>query len=402
MKKNKFIKNLIILLLIFAISFSCGCNLSIIPKRVKTDYFKQDVFKSKPITNNIHLFTFKGTHYELGEKMGKILNELDVELKKLSDKKKANYLNQLKVIKKYNPGFVDYMKGVASGLGIEYNETGEISFLTNLMNLDFACSAVYVSNKITNDKSNYAARNFDFPGYQGNIQIYKIKDAYDIIGHSFMFCYPYLLDGMNEHGLVVIVNMVVDSTRNAVRYPYPTPSYTGIEAIMAVRIILEKCKNTDEAIKLLSTMPVNFNGPPVHLLIGDASGKSVIVEFDVENKGRSIFIKRDNNIEYQLMTNFPIHTNGYKGNMGYKQGKGKRFDVLREEFENNYNIIISRKFIENTLYKVRMSDDTREMNQGMSAGINTVIRLVYDLNKKEIYITSQEDDFKKEYMIDFK
>jgi hypothetical protein len=51
------------------------------------------------------------------------------------------------------------------------------------------------------------------------------------------------------------------------------------------------------------------------------------------------------------------------------------------------------------LQKARMSKETREMNQGMSGSINTLIRLAYDLDRREVRCWTYEDNFVKESVI---
>jgi predicted choloylglycine hydrolase len=215
-----------------------------------------------------------------------------------------------------------------------------------------------------------------------------------------MFGYPYMLNGMNECGLSVMANMNLDSTKKAVKYPYPLPDYAGIESTLVVRIILETCKDAAEAKNLLSKISVQFSGPPVHYLIGDDKGNSFIAEIKPEEKGKVKFVERQADADYQIVTNFSIDTKGYNGNMGYKEGRCIRYETLEKRFNAMENKMVDHKFIESALNDVKMSNETRIMNQGMGKQSNTVLRSIYDLNNKTAYYYTSEDNFKEYYIID--
>lgn len=81
-------------------------------------------------------------------------------------------------------------------------------------------------------------------------------------------------DGMNEHGLAIGMaavdpgNMPVD------------PSKETISSLDIIREILDHARNVNEAIAILQDYNIDFEGgPPLHYLIADTKGKSVLVEF---------------------------------------------------------------------------------------------------------------------------
>lgn len=88
-----------------------------------------------------------------------------------------------------------------------------------------------------------------------------------------LFAPYYLQDGMNQYG-VAVADMSVDG----VRTPYD-PAKPSVFHSLAMRLILDYAKDTDEAVELLKQYNIYFVAETCHLLIGDAAGKSAVIEF---------------------------------------------------------------------------------------------------------------------------
>jgi hypothetical protein len=86
---------------------------------------------------------------------------------------------------------------------------------------------------------------------------------------------PFLpFDGMNEHGLAVGMAAVPAGGMR------PDPSKETISSLMIIRQVLDHAKDVDEALAIFETHNVDMaGGPPIHYLIADVSGRSVLVEF---------------------------------------------------------------------------------------------------------------------------
>lgn len=121
------------------------------------------------------------------------------------------------------------------------------------------------------------------------------------------------LDGMNEKGLVVSVNMIQDNSTIEQNSEKPDLTTTT-----AVRFLLDKAATTDEAIKLLSGYDLHASmGYMVHFAISDITGHSVCVEYI--NNEMSV-------IETPVVTNFYL-TAGEKYGIGTEQSH-ERYDIL--------------------------------------------------------------------------
>ena len=126
------------------------------------------------------------------------------------------------------------------------------------------------------------------------------------------------LDGMNEAGLAVSVNMIQDSA--AIKQDTDKPDITTTTAI---RLLLDQAGDVDEALELLGQYDLHGSmGMMIHFAIADSTGRSVAVEY-VDNK--------------MVVTETPVLTNFYLAEGG-KQGIGtqqshERYDILMNQLE---------------------------------------------------------------------
>jgi hypothetical protein len=101
-------------------------------------------------------------------------------------------------------------------------------------------------------------------------------------------------DGMNEHGLVVGMAAVPPGQMR----PDPAKETTG--SLRVIRNMLDHASNVDEAVAILQSYNIDFEGgPPLHYLIADPSGRSVLVEF---YQGEMVIMP--NETPWHLATNF--------------------------------------------------------------------------------------------------
>lgn len=123
------------------------------------------------------------------------------------------------------------------------------------------------------------------------------------------------LDGMNEAGLAVSVNMIQDAS--SIDQDTDKPDLTTTTAI---RLLLDKAGSVEEALELLTQYDLHGSmGMMIHFAIADASGRSVAVEY-INNE--------------MVVTETPVLTNFYLAE-GEKQGIGtaqshERYELLLE------------------------------------------------------------------------
>ena len=109
----------------------------------------------------------------------------------------------------------------------------------------------------------------------------------------------YTLDGMNEHGLAI--------ASASVPYGKDQKLFEDEKAIHDItvnRVILDKAKDVEEAIGVLEQYFVVMESKyPSHYMIGDATGKCVVIEF---KDGEMIILEMVD--DYMISTNFVINS----------------------------------------------------------------------------------------------
>jgi hypothetical protein len=124
---------------------------------------------------------------------------------------------------------------------------------------------------------------------------------------------PFLpFDGMNEQGLAVGMAAVPPGD---VR---PDPGKETIGSLGVIRHMLDRAAGVGEAVSILESYNVDMSGgPPVHYLLADRSGRSVLVEF---YQGETVVMP--NGTPWHLATNF------LRASVQEAQGQCWRYDRM--------------------------------------------------------------------------
>ena len=126
------------------------------------------------------------------------------------------------------------------------------------------------------------------------------------------------LDGMNEAGLAVSVNMIQDSAATWQDTEKPDTTTTT-----AIRLLLDQAGDVEEALELLRQYDLHGSmGMMIHFAIADSTGRSVAVEY-VDNE---MIV-----IETPVLTNFYL-AEGEKQGIGTEQSH-ERYDILMNQLE---------------------------------------------------------------------
>jgi hypothetical protein len=122
-------------------------------------------------------------------------------------------------------------------------------------------------------------------GYHGPEDRQRLLDA------------PYFpIDGLNERGLAVAM-MAVPVAQNG-----SDPDKTTIGSLQIIRLLLDQADGVDEAVELMGQYNIDFSGgPPLHYLLADRSGHSVVVEY---SRGEMQVLPAQD--PWQVATNFII------------------------------------------------------------------------------------------------
>lgn len=158
-------------------------------------------------------------------------------------------------------------------------------------------------------------RNFDFPSNPALLLYTDPPDGYASVsmvdlgyfGYSLgnlpqegdldsLLAAPYLpFDGMNEKGLMVGMAAIPEAVAPV------SEGKTAIGEIQVIRLLLDYAGDVDEALALLEEYNVEMTKPPIHYMIADASGESVVVEYIHDE----MHVLREET-PYQVMTNYII------------------------------------------------------------------------------------------------
>jgi len=161
-----------------------------------------------------------------------------------------------RVFDKYCPSLWEEIRGIADGLGIPM-ERAVLAFGNNgLRPPTGGCSAVMTGAVY--------GRNYDFKprNYGARFALVQATGAYASIGASELLTGR--LDGMNEHGLVIGLHLVRQS-----------PRLPGFSCVLIVRIVLDQCATTTEAVAMLRKLP---HAMQYNYSLLDANGAAAVVE----------------------------------------------------------------------------------------------------------------------------
>lgn len=195
------------------------------------------------------------------------------------------------------------------------NQAGEKLFGRNF---DWEnCEAMIVASYPENGYASLSTVNMDFITQNVSGVVGMALQADDVKTLAALYA-P--LDGVNEAGLAVSVNMIQDSATISQDTGKP-----DITTTMAIRLLLNQAADVEEALELLHQYDMHASmGMMVHFALADASGRSAAVEY-VDNE--------------MIVTETPVLTNFYLAD-GEKHGIGtqqshERYEILMERLEES-------------------------------------------------------------------
>lgn len=176
------------------------------------------------------------------------------------------------------------------------------------------CHAMIIQNLPEQGYASVSTVNMDFITVSG-IRLSLLPDEIQALAGLYA---P--LDGVNEMGLAVCVNMIQDN--DTIEQNTDKPDIT---TTTAVRLLLDQAANVEEAIDLLNSYDMHASfGYMVHFAIADREGRSVVVEY-VNNEMVVI--------ETPVVTNFYL-AEGEKNGIGTRQSH-ERYDILTDRLHES-------------------------------------------------------------------
>jgi predicted choloylglycine hydrolase len=177
------------------------------------------------------------------------------------------------------------------------------------------CNAMVVSAKPKYGYSSISTVNMDFINISGGMKLAEMPSEIQAIAALYM---P--LDGMNERGFCISVNMIEDSDTIEQNTEKPDITTTTL-----IRLLLDKAANVEEALALLKKYDLHASmGMMVHFALTDTNGRSVVVEY-IDNEMVVI--------DTHVVTNFYIHK-GKKNGIGTAQSH-TRYGILMKQLKQS-------------------------------------------------------------------
>ena len=171
------------------------------------------------------------------------------------------------------------------------------------------CNGLIISSRPENGYASVSTVNMDFI-QSGGVDLSSLPDNVQAAVGLYA---P--LDGMNEEGFAISVNMIQDSDTIA-----QDTGKLDLTTTTAVRLLLDQAADVEEAIELLGQYDLHASmNMMVHFALSDASGRSVVVEY--VNHEMTV-------TETPVVTNFYL-TEGEKYGIGTSQSH-ERYEILQQ------------------------------------------------------------------------
>lgn len=221
----------------------------------------------------------KGRHYEMGVKRGTIFKKQHIAFPLCLDEFQLRHGTESeKILHTFFPEVCDEIRGVSDALNTNY------LYFCSWM-LCMGCCMYNLEQNIPVEIRGCTAfaysreghliygRNNDLPPFLRSgckSELYAPEN-----GNRFLITTSSFIngeEGLNEHGLAVAMTFVMTS---------PDKIKAGFNSCFIVRYLLEKAKDTHQAISLLTELPVASN---CNILLADPNGSMAVVECTPERK----------------------------------------------------------------------------------------------------------------------
>lgn len=210
-------------------------------------------------------------------------------------------------------------------------------------------NTMIIHTKPENGYESYSTCWLDFLGFGENWKPEGMQNQYMSLAAIYV---P--LDGMNEKGLCVADLICGDVMMET----HQTGKEADLTTTSAIRLLLDKAANVDEAITLLEQYNMHSSvGMAHHLAISDASGKSVVVEY-VNNE--------------MIVTETSVVTNHYLS-------EGEMFGVGNAESHKRYEKLME---IRGNAAAGMRAEDMKKAMESVSYENITQWSIVYDMKER--------------------
>lgn len=332
----------------------------------------------------------KGKHYEMGVKRGKIFQKAHITFPIRLDSFQLEHGRESeKILRKFFPEVCEEIRGITDTLGIDYLEFASWMLCMGccMYNLEEnipveirGCTAFAYAR----DGHVIYGRNNDLPPYLkkgSKSEIYAPENGnrFNITTSSFINGE----EGLNEHGLAVAMTFVMTDL---------TKIKPGLNSCFIVRYLLEKAKDTYQAISLLMELPIASN---CNILLADKNGDMKVVECTPHFKRiREAEVMNGDKIVCTVNSFTSSEMQLYDDSHGNDFDSYKRYQVVLDSFEKE----LYDNLIEKTQSLLR-GDYGFMCQYDKALYFETIWSSIFDLKSLVIY-RAEGDPRKKKYVQD--
>ena len=214
----------------------------------------------------------KGTHYEMGQKMGNIFRKSKAEFPIRLDSFQTKYGKESTfLLKKYFPEAAEEIRGITDVIKYDYDLFGSwLMCMGCCLDIEEAGSVEVrgcTAFSFLNHGKIYYGRNNDLPPFLKKVSksiYYQPRSKLSFILNTSSFINGE--EGINQFGLVAAMTFVK---------PKIDEIKPGINSVFLVRYILENCRNVAEGIDSLSKLPIASS---CNILLTDKKGDMLVAE----------------------------------------------------------------------------------------------------------------------------
>jgi predicted choloylglycine hydrolase len=282
----------------------------------------KETMKLEPLSTRYSVpkkLSLKGTPFEIGLTIGHIAKHSGAKLPMLAEKDRQLSDKVTDLYKRIYPEYLELVRGVAQVYGVSIEKIDMRLFENNFVMAMWCGLLKYDSFFQQTDFGNYGypnaeaphscsvasyyvgghqlvGRNFDNPSDRPHyFTTTEMDGCYKVMGHTIYGINTWVTDGINEKGLSL--SGATNGGRYYLNEPYPDEPAIVLGQMQ--RIVMDKCATVDEALALIGQVRVWCPNEGIHWLIADATGKSVVVEWDLSHK----MVVFDQKWPWELMTN---------------------------------------------------------------------------------------------------
>jgi hypothetical protein len=283
----------------------------------------REVLRYSPISSELAIpkrIDISGSHRDLGSLLGRISQQCGRQPPRVTAARRDFNGQIVEMYRRVYPQYLDLVAGVGDVFGVPPEELDFVGleddfFLGLWLGLfDYASfdrlhvvptgaapnhNCAVVSARLAT--APIVGRNFDNTHERPHFVVYTdMQGAYRVLANAQYAIYHWVMDGINEKGLV----MATANNAQPPEYMFtdPYPDVPAIQEHHLFRVALETCATVDEVIALYGSVRP-WSQAADHLLVADATGRSAVIEFDLDRR-TGVF---QATAGYQVLTNIAYH-----------------------------------------------------------------------------------------------